>query len=242
MLNFISAKKVAKNLISKTGYSLVRLEENELQFLSEAIGIYEKYSLYTMIPRKTFIENLRLCRKIESTHGCIVECGVWRGGMIASIAEMLGNNRSYYLFDSFEGLPSAQKIDGVDALSWQSNKDSAYYFDNCKAEEIYAHEAMKMSGVSNYKLVKGWFSDTVSHAQFDEPIALLRLDGDWYDSTMQCIEALYPKIAQGGIVIVDDYYVWDGCSRAIHDYLSLNKLSCKIRQIQNNCYIIKNDV
>lgn len=241
MLNFNPAKKAAKHLINKAGYSLVRLEENESQFLYDAGKIYRKYSSYTMIPKYTFIENLRLCRKIENIYGCIVECGVWRGGMIASIAEMLGNDRSYYLFDSFEGLPSAQKIDGRDALVWQNNKYGEDYFDNCKAEEAYAYEAMKMADVSSYELIKGWFSDTVAHFEFDEPIALLRLDGDWYDSTMQCIEALYPKVAQGGVIIVDDYYVWDGCSRAIHDYLSLNKLPCKIRQIQNNCYIIKND-
>lgn len=239
MLNFNSARRAIKYLVGRAGYSVAKLEEKEFQFLENANNAYEKYCAYTMIPKGTFIENLRLCQKINNIRGCVVECGVWRGGMIASIAEILGNNRRYYLFDSFEGLPPAKQIDGKDALAWQSNKDSIYYYDNCKAEELYAKEAMEMASASDYRIVKGWFLETLSKFPLDESIALLRLDGDWYDSTMQCIEALYPKVAQGGIIIVDDYYTWDGCSRAVHDYLSRHQLPHRIRQAQNNCYIIK---
>jgi hypothetical protein len=66
------------------------------------------------------------------------------------------------------------------------------------------------------------------------------LDGDWYDSTMDCLANLFNKVNKGGIIIVDDYYVWDGCSRAVHDYLSKNNLTEKIRQSEAGiCYIIK---
>lgn len=232
-------KKIIKSLANKLGYSFIKIDQEEEKFLSYAYRLHKKYSSYTMIAKDTFVENLRLCKNFSNIHGCVVECGVWRGGMIASIAEILGNDRNYYLFDSFEGLPPAKEIDGEAALAWQRNKEGSYFFDNCKAETIYADEAMKMAGVSRYQLVKGWFSETIAKFQFDEDIALLRLDGDWYESTMQCIELLYPKVAKGGVIIIDDYYVWDGCSRAIHDYLSAHKLTCRIHQIQRNCYIIK---
>jgi O-methyltransferase len=58
----------------------------------------------------------------------------------------------------------------------------------------------------------------------------LRLDADWYKSTIECLNALYDSISSGGIIIIDDYYTWDGCTKAIHDFLSTRQLNLKIRQ------------
>jgi hypothetical protein len=193
-----------------------------------------------MIPKQTFLDNLKLCHNFSNLKGCIIECGVWRGGMIAALSEILGQDRNYYLFDSFEGLPEAKQIDGDAAIKWQSNKEGLFYFDNCTAEISYAEEAMKLSGAKSYQIIKGWFSDTLPKFTPKQEIAVLRLDGDWYDSTMQCLTSLYPLVTKGGLIIVDDYYAWDGCSRAIHDYLSTHKLTDRIFQINGNCYIIKN--
>ena len=203
-------------------------------------SLHTKYKDYTMIVADIYIENIALCERHKNVRGCIVECGVWRGGMIAGIAEAMGENRNYYLFDSFEGLPLAKEIDGPAANAWQSDKNSPLYLENCKAEMSYAERAMKLSGTKEFKLIKGWFSESLPNYEFGEPIAILRLDGDWYDSTMDCLNNLFPKVAKGGIVIVDDYYVWDGCSRAVHDYLSKNNFPFKIRQSEVGiCYIIK---
>ena len=70
---------------------------------------------------------------------------------------------------------------------------------------------------------------------------MLRLDGDWYDSTMQCLEALVPLVAEGGTIIIDDYYAWDGCARAVHDYLSRNDLPYRIKSLYGNygAYMVK---
>jgi len=205
-------------------------------------SLYKKYSKFSMIPKNIFIENLALCNKIKNLTGCIVECGVYRGGMIAAMAELLGTKKSYYLFDSFKGLPSAQNIDGQKAKNWQSDKQSPHYFNNCKAEIEFAQKAMEMSGVKKYKLIKGWFSETMSNFKPDNKIAVLRLDGDWYKSTKECLNCLYKYVAKNGIIIIDDYYTWEGCSKAIHDFLSENKLSDRIYQSNNGvCYIIKSN-
>ena len=99
---------------------------------------------------------------------------------------------------------------------------------------------MKISGVQNYEIIKGWFSETLPKFHINEEIAILRLDADWYESTMQCLKFLYPKVAKGGLIILDDYYTWDGCSRAVHDYLSAYSLANRIYQLEDgNCYIIK---
>lgn len=202
--------------------------------------IFIKYRGFTMIPEQIYIENLELSKKVTQIEGDIVECGVWRGGMIAGIAELMGNNRTYYLFDSFEGLPDAKDIDGKTAIEWQKDKESPHFYDNCKVDISFAEEAMKLSGVSKFKIIKGWFSEILPNIIFNNGITLLRLDADWYESTFECLEKLYPKVVAGGLIIIDDYYVWDGCAKAVHDYLSIHKLSDRIcRGDFGVCYIIK---
>src|ERR1051325_2332442 len=121
--------------------------------------IYEKYKQYTMIPRSSYISNLRLAQTIVSVPGCVVECGVWRGGMIAGIAEVLGPERQYNLFDSFQGLPPAKEIDGLAALPWQSDTASPIYYDNCMAPREAAAEAMARSPAKAVSIFAGWFND-----------------------------------------------------------------------------------
>jgi O-methyltransferase len=226
------------------GISIGKFNVKNYEFRKKFIkydGLYKKYKSFTMIPEYSFIDNLILCEKIREIKGDIAECGVWRGGMIASIAEVLGGDRKYYLFDSFEGLPVPGQNDGTDAFKWQANTQSPEYYNNCKAEEFYAKDAMSLSGIRDYHICKGWFNETLPGAKCNE-IALLRLDGDWYESTMDCLTNLYPKVVDGGLVIIDDYYFWDGCTKAVHDYLSKNNLSERIRQTTHGvCYIIKNE-
>ena len=175
----------------------------------------------TMIAPSAYVQNLRLAQEVVGIPGAVVECGVWRGGMSAGIAKTLGPSRDYILFDSFEGLPPAQKIDGPAAIAWQQDTRSPEYFNNCRAEMGTASAAMRAAGVEKPDLRKGWFEESVPpFAATRTPIALLRLDGDWYDSTMICLQNLFPLVVDGGIVIVDDYGVWDGCTKAVHAYLA----------------------
>lgn len=182
--------------------------------------IYQKYRGHTMIQEATYVRNLALARRIRDLEGCVVECGVWRGGMIAGLADLLGSERTYYLFDSFEGLPAAKSIDGAALQAWQANVTAPGYHNNCTAPAADAESAMKSSSATRYRLVKGWFEETVPSFDPDQRIALLRLDGDLYDSTMVCLRWLYPRMADGGLIIIDDYQPWDGCARAVHQFLA----------------------
>jgi O-methyltransferase len=200
--------------------------------------IFNRYKDYTMIPESVYEDNLLLCDSINYIDGCIVECGVWRGGMIAGIYDYAKVKRKCYLFDSFEGLPVVNENDGEAAKIWQDTNNGVG-LDNCKAEIFYAENAMKLANSQNHNIVKGWFDNTIPITLISEPIAVLRLDGDWYDSTMICLENLYPLVAENGLIIIDDYYAWDGCSRAVHDYLSKNNLPLRISQTKNGvCYIV----
>jgi len=182
--------------------------------------LYRKYADHTMVPEDSYVRNLALAERVRHVEGCVVECGVWRGGMIAGIADLLGSRREYYLFDSFEGLPPAKAIDGRGLKEWQAATTAPGYHDNCRASADEADAAMKKSPATRYLLVKGWFEETVPRFKPNQDIALLRLDGDLYDSTMICLKYLYPYVAGGGIIIIDDYQPWDGCAHAVHEFLA----------------------
>ncbi|BDQ38087.1 hypothetical protein SYK_24470 [Pseudodesulfovibrio nedwellii] len=160
-------------------------------------------------------------RCVTVPDGCFVECGVWRGGclaVMASIANTDGLNRAVYGFDSFEGLPPQTPED---------SEDGQEFVGMCRATEAEVHETFTTWGVSleNTVLKKGWFNETIPEASKDMPsIAVLRLDGDWYESTLTCLEYLYPKIVPGGVIIVDDYLTWTGCKKAVDEYRALHKI------------------
>src|SRR5262245_48397715 len=86
--------------------------DREVRVRTQFQLIYRKYRDFTMCPRSAYVANLTLAYRYAHVQGSVVECGTWRGGMIAGIAELLGGGRTYHLFDSFEGLPRSRAIDG----------------------------------------------------------------------------------------------------------------------------------
>lgn len=197
--------------------------------------IYKRFKDYTMLLPDWYTANLELCDNFRHVAGNVVECGVWKGGMSAGIANLLGDDRIYYLYDSFEGLPAAENQDAIhgrmaDAKDWQGR---------LKAEEEQASEAMKLAGAKRVVVVKGWFSETLPNYDHG-PIAILRLDGDFYASVMDSLTNLWQHVVVGGLIILDDYYTWTGCTRAVHDFLSQNQLTEPIQQFHGTyAYIVK---
>jgi hypothetical protein len=158
--------------------------------------------------------------------GAIVECGVAQGGSSAVMALALrdaGEPRSLWLFDSFEGLPDPTDED----YDRDSGATGAHIRPLPKGSCLGTFEEVQelMSDVvglpnERFTLVKGWFQETVATAAAGiGPIAVLRLDGDWYESTKVCLEALYPQLSPGGSLIIDDYHSCFGSMRAVHEYL-----------------------
>ncbi|MCS7033458.1 MAG: TylF/MycF family methyltransferase [Phycisphaerae bacterium] len=211
--------------------SFLRRVARQAESLGSAVRylpIYNRFRQYTMISRRVYVANLLAAAEVADIPGCIVECGVWRGGMMAGLASVLGPDRMYYLFDSFEGLPPAREIDGPRALRWQADKESDTYHNNCAAEQKHAEKAMRMSGARRFQCIKGWFENTLPAFTPEAPIALLRIDADWYDSVLCCLENLCRHLAPGGIVQIDDYYRWDGCARAVHKFLADQQSAARI--------------
>jgi O-methyltransferase len=154
--------------------------------------------------------------------GAVVECGVWRGGssMAAALTmQRLGECRDVYLFDTFEGMPRPTDADvdyagRAELPTWDPvNRNTRVDIDSVRA-------AMRSTGYpdEHTSLVKGSVEDTVPEAAPQE-IAVLRLDTDWYESTRHELHHLYPRLSQGGVLIIDDYGHYAGARKAVDEYL-----------------------
>ena len=93
------------NALVRSARNFFNRELNERRYMR----IYEQFSQYTMLSASDYINTLRLAEECRAIEGCVAECGVWKGGMAAGLVSVLGAQREYFLFDSFEGLPMAQR-------------------------------------------------------------------------------------------------------------------------------------
>jgi O-methyltransferase len=185
--------------------------------------------------------------------GILLECGTWRGGcavaMLLVQRELFGKIvKPVYMLDSFEGLPKVDFRDGPLAAQWQAGVDKEKFFDNCKAaqEDLESLLMRYQFREGEYFIVRGWFEHTVpsvASSLYNQGIAVLRLDGDWYASTEVALKYLCPLTCEHGIVIIDDYYAWDGCARAVHDYLSKMDFPYRIKSLPYNfgAYFVKRE-
>ena len=162
--------------------------------------------------------------------GDFIETGVWRGGASIFMRAALGvygdTERSVWLADSFEGLPKASGDYAEDTGSWywEYNHVLAVSLDDVKRN--FARYGWLDDRV---KFLKGWFKDTMPTAPVTT-LAILRLDGDMYESTIDVLNAMYPKLSVGGYCIIDDYAL-DECRKAVADYREAHGITEEIRTI-----------
>ena len=165
--------------------------------------------------------------------GDVVECGVWKGGSMAAVARTLiaigETDRRLWMYDTFEGMSAPTEKD-VDFLGQAADRllNEADVAQATEKESIWCRcgiESVKQSLLetgydeSKLRFVKGKVEDTLREETPDQ-IAILRLDTDWYESTLVELEVLFPKLAIGGVLIVDDYGHWQGCRRAVDEYFA----------------------
>lgn len=157
---------------------------------------------------------------------------------VARTLSTLGSaHRDLYLFDTFEGMtePGPQDIalNGETAKSLlerssRSEDDMVW----CVAPMERVAHALSLTGYPNrlLHLIPGRVEDTLSAAAPTE-IALLRLDTDWYESTRQEMNVLFPRLARGGVLIIDDYGHWQGARRAVDEYVETHQLRLLLHPI-----------
>jgi O-methyltransferase len=190
---------------------------------------------HTMVGRKR-MDNIQFCiEQILSANivGDLVETGVWRGGATIFMRGVLFahgvTDRTVWVADSFQGLPAPTYPE-----------DAGYDFSEQFCPILSVSRAEVEGLFSRYGLLdeqvrflEGWFKDTLPEAPIDS-IALLRLDGDLYESTMDALKALYDRVSVGGYIIVDDYNSLSSCKQAITEFRESHGVSGEIVRIDDS--------
>ena len=178
---------------------------------------------YTMVKEERLASLWSLVRQVceAKTPGNFVECGVAAGGSSALIASAirLYSDRPRLLFscDTFDGMPDPTPADTHDGVA---ANDTGWGAGTCSAGVDSLAEVCRKLGVQDLvRPVIGRFEETLpaNREQFGA-IAFLHLDGDWYESTLTTLTTLYDRIADGGILQIDDFGFWDGCRRAVSEF------------------------
>jgi len=154
----------------------------------------------------------------NNVEGDLIETGVWRGGTVIFMRAILKaynvTDRIVWAADSFEGLPKPNEE------KYAADKDDKFYmYDELKVSLDMVKENFNKYDLldEQVQFLKGWFKDTLPTAPIKK-LAVLRLDGDMYESTMDALIHLYPKLSVGGYIIIDDWGVVEGCRLAVQDY------------------------
>lgn len=194
-------------------------------------AILGRVAPYTMTSVDRQIALIQAVRSVVARNvpGCVVECGVWRGGSTMAAALTLiqegATGRNVYLYDTFEGMTPPtdhdKTSDGTLARAHLAgDADKQVYW--CVADLDDVTRNMRSTGYppERVRYVKGPVEQTIPAHLPAEPIALLRLDTDWYESTRHELAHLYPLLSEGGVLIIDDYGHWAGARKAVDEYLA----------------------
>jgi hypothetical protein len=162
--------------------------------------------------------------------GAIVECGVWRGGSMMAAAKTLmdvhDTGRDLYLFDTFEGMsaPTDRDVDLTDRgaaelMARSDRQDDTSIWASVGLDDVKRSMAKVGYPETRIHYVRGKVEETLP-AHAPAPIALLRLDTDWYESTRHELEHLYPRLVSGGVLLIDDYGHWKGARQATDEFIA----------------------
>ena len=159
--------------------------------------------------------------------GDVVECGTARGGSAALMGLALARAqapRTLWVFDTFAGIPPATEADPDFAIARLYTGD--FRGEQAEVEALFA----RIGVLDRARLVKWLFQDTVPVAPIGA-IAVLHLDGDWYESVKVCLDHLYDRVSPGGVIQIDDYGHWEGARKAVDEFLARRRLTPRLRWI-----------
>lgn len=222
-------KRAVINLLAKSGIQAVRPMSAEARLEGRA---WPQHA-HTMVGQAR-LDNIEMCVEQALKAGIpgdLIETGVWRGGstiLMRAILKARGDvDRRVWVADSFAGLPApnADLYPADAGLNFHLADDLAISVDEVKAN--FARYGLLDDQVV---FLKGWFSETLPTAPI-ESLAVMRLDGDLYESTMDALVNLYPKLSPGGYVIVDDYSDIAACRQAVDDFRNRHDIRDEIISI-----------
>jgi O-methyltransferase len=206
------------------------------------IDIFNRVKPFTMTSPERVIGLCDAVRYVVAAkiEGAVVECGVWRGGSSMAAALMLRElgaaDRDLYLFDTFEGMSAPSEHDrragtgvpAADLLATSAKQAKVWAYS--PLDEVRANLQSTGYPTERVRFVQGKVEDTIPE-QAPEQIAILRLDTDWYESTRHELEHLFPRLAVGGVLIIDDYGAWEGARRAVDEFVDAQKVRILLNRI-----------
>lgn len=211
---------------------------------ADFLPIYERCRRFTMTSSDRMYALYKAVEYIEqaSVPGDIIECGVWKGGsmMVAAYTLLkLGRaTRHLYLFDTYEGLPKPdEKLDvdiwgnrGIDGWLPHRKTDESSDWALATIDEVRSN--LEGTGYPSNLLhfIKGMVEKTIPE-NAPESIALLRLDTDWYSSTLHELVHLFPRLSRNGVIIIDDYGHFKGARKAVDEYIAQHKLPILLNRV-----------
>jgi len=242
----MSMKKWLGRQFQRFGYDVVK--RNKIKSLPPDFDpihrdIYEKIKNNTMTSPERIYSLLEAVRYVETNQipGAIVECGVWKGGSMMAVAEMLSRlgmtTRELYLYDTFEGMSEPDERDKTysgesasDLLEKDADKEQNLVWAYSTLETV--QEGMQSTRYPQEKVhyIKGKVEDTIP-STVPPQIALLRLDTDWYESTRHELIHLFPRLSRTGVLILDDYGHWAGARKAVDEYFAEHKQPLLLNRI-----------
>jgi hypothetical protein len=220
-------------------------QENLVVFAQEFIGHYINGPAISMLPRARF-DNLRDCIEDvldRNVPGDLIETGVWRGGatiFMRAVLKAYGiTDRTVWVADSFEGLPSPdpEKFPIEARMHNSAVMTRRYNRFAVGIDQVRANfEAFDLLD-DQVQFLKGWFKDTLPTAPVRK-LALMRLDGDYYESTMDALTNLYDKLSPGGYAIIDDYAedTWAACRQAVDEFRKSRGITDPMIRVDSKCY------
>jgi hypothetical protein len=239
-------KKWLGRQIHRLGYDVVR--RNKPRSLPPDFDpihrdIYGKVKDNTMTSAERIYSLIEAVRYVVANNipGDIVECGVWKGGSMMAVAETLqylkDTSRELYLYDTYEGMSEPEEMDKTyygesasDLLRTNSDKEKNSVWAYSTLETVRAGMETTRYPREKIHYVKGKVEDTIP-STLPSSVALLRLDTDWYESTRHELHHLYPLLAKGGVLILDDYGHWAGAKKAVDEYFAANKQPLLLNRI-----------
>jgi O-methyltransferase len=220
------------------GYTLTKLQNGVRQDFDPAFAaIHAQTKHYTMTSPERMYALFEAVTYIEKAGipGDIVECGVWRGGSMMLAAYTLKNlgctHRTLWLYDTFQGMAKPEAIDqkslpAVSPLKKWTKQERDGFVDWCYAplDDVVKNLASTEYPPDKVKFVEGKVEDTLP-THLPAEIALLRLDTDFYSSTLHELTYLFPRLSEGGVLIIDDYGCWVGARKATDEYFARHGLA-----------------
>ena len=235
-----------KRALTNTIYAVEpdKNQENETRFVGEFIKHYIQGTAISMLPVGR-LDNLQACMtKVinNKVPGDFIETGVWRGGatiFMRAVLKVLGvTDRIVWVADSFEGLPTPDMERFPLEAKIHSGPIMSKHYKHFEAglAEVKANFAAYGMLDEQGKFLQGWFKDTLPTAPI-ESLSVLRLDGDYYESTWDSLVNLYDKLSVGGYVIIDDYGEdsWTYCRKAVDDFRRERLIVEPMTQVDSKC-------